>query len=97
MFGVQGGYSPSQRVCAPARVAVDWMAAVISSNLDRVRLRWLVKIFRDAGYPYMLMPDHAPYHPDETGKGRMRPSYAYQYGYIKALIQTVYSEVNDGS
>jgi len=52
----------------------------------------LAKVFRDVEYPYMLMPDHAPSHPDEAGTGRVRPSWAFQFGYIKALIQAVNSE-----
>ncbi len=41
---------------------------------------------KEAGYPYMLMPDHIPSHPDdpETLQG-----FAYAYGYIKGIIQAV--------
>ncbi|MBM3237514.1 hypothetical protein FJZ31_14585 [Candidatus Poribacteria bacterium] len=56
----------------------------------------LAKVFRDVEYPYMLMPDHAPGHPDEIlppgVSGRVRPAWAFQFGYIIALIQAVNSE-----
>jgi len=48
------------------------------------------KAFRDVEYPYMLMPDHAPQHPAE---GAGDQAFAFAYGYIKALIQAVNSEV----
>ena len=44
-------------------------------------------------YPYMLMPDHAPYHPDDVPpkgtSGRVRQAWAFQFGYIIAMIQAV--------
>ena len=47
----------------------------------------------DVEYPYMLMPDHAPHHPDDVsppgGSGRVRQAWAFQFGYIIALIQAV--------
>ena len=56
----------------------------------------LAKVFRNVEYPYMLMPDHAPGHPDDTSppgvSGRVRPAWAFQFGYIRALIQAVNSE-----
>ena len=53
----------------------------------------LMQVFRDVEYPYMLMPDHAPGHPDEAGMGRLSPSFAFEIGYIKAMIQAVNDEV----
>ncbi|MFC1551347.1 mannonate dehydratase [Candidatus Latescibacterota bacterium] len=50
----------------------------------------LAKVLRDVGYPYMLQPDHMPEHPDPLA---MRQGFAFQYGYIKALIQAVNSEL----
>lgn len=51
----------------------------------------LVKILNEAGYPYMLMPDHAPHHPDDVApqgtSGRVKQAWAFQFGYIIALIQ----------
>ena len=40
-------------------------------------------------YPYMVMPDHMPRHPDDPGGHQ---AFAYGYGYIKALIQAVSTE-----
>jgi mannonate dehydratase len=40
--------------------------------------------YRDAGYPYMMMPDHVPYHADDAGGSQ---AFAFAYGYIRALIQ----------
>ncbi len=37
-------------------------------------------------YPYMLMPDHMPQHPDDP---RGAQSYAFAYGYIKGIIQSL--------
>jgi mannonate dehydratase len=37
-------------------------------------------------YPYMVMPDHAPRHPDDE---HQHQAFAFAYGYIKALIQAV--------
>lgn len=45
-----------------------------------------IKVYRDVGYPYMMMPDHVPSHPDD--KGGMQ-AFAFAYGYIRALIQAV--------
>ena len=50
----------------------------------------LAKVLRDVEYPYMLQPDHMPEHPDPSAK---QQGFAFQYGYIKALIQAVNSEV----
>jgi mannonate dehydratase len=45
-----------------------------------------IRAYRDVGYPYMLMPDHVPVSPaDPSGL----QSFAYCYGYIRALIQAV--------
>ena len=55
----------------------------------------LAKVFRDVDYPYMLMPDHAPSHPDDRPPpgvtGRISPAWAFQFGYIIALVQAVNS------
>jgi len=51
----------------------------------------LIQAFRDVEYPYMLMPDHAPGHPDdvpaEGGSRRVRQAWAFQFGYIIGLMQ----------
>ena len=58
-----------------------------------VNMYQLAKILHDAGYAYMLMPDHAPHHPDDVPpkgvSGRVRQAWAFQFGYITALIQAV--------
>jgi mannonate dehydratase len=42
--------------------------------------------YKDTGYEYMLMPDHVPRH--ESDKGSLQ-SFAFCYGYIRALLQSV--------
>ena len=58
-----------------------------------VDMHGLAKIFHETGYPYMLMPDHAPHHPDDVApegvSGRVRQGWAFQFGYIRAMIQAV--------
>jgi mannonate dehydratase len=53
----------------------------------------LARIFQRTGYPYMLMPDHAPLHPDDVApkglSGRVRQGWAFQFGYIIAMIRAV--------
>ena len=43
-------------------------------------------VYREVEYPYMMMPDHVPYHADDPGGSQ---AFAFAYGYIRALIQTV--------
>jgi len=43
-------------------------------------------VYKEVGYPYMMMPDHVPVHPDD--KGGLQ-AFAFAYGYIRALIQAV--------
>ena len=45
-----------------------------------------IKVYREVGYPYMMMPDHVPQHPDDP---RGQQAFAFAYGYIKALIQAL--------
>ena len=45
-----------------------------------------IQVYKEVGYPYMLMPDHVPQAPDDP---RGLQSFAYCYGYIRALIQAV--------
>jgi mannonate dehydratase len=43
-----------------------------------------IQVYKEVGYPYLLMPDHVPQAPgDPSGL----QSFAYCYGYIRALIQ----------
>ncbi len=41
-------------------------------------------VYRDVGYPYLLMPDHVPYH-DADREGFQ--AFAFCYGYIRGLLQ----------
>ena len=41
-------------------------------------------VYREVGYPYMMMPDHVPHHADDPGGSQ---AFAFAYGYIRALIQ----------
>ena len=43
-------------------------------------------VYKEVGYPYLMMPDHVPYHPDDKGGDQ---AFAFAYGYIRALIQSV--------
>lgn len=43
-----------------------------------------IQVYRDVGYQYMMMPDHVPQAPGDPASLQ---SFAYCYGYIRALIQ----------
>jgi mannonate dehydratase len=43
-----------------------------------------IQVYREVGYPYLLMPDHVPQAPNDPGGLQ---SFAFCYGYIRALIQ----------
>jgi mannonate dehydratase len=45
-----------------------------------------IRVYKEVGYPYLLMPDHVPEAADDPGGLQ---SFAYCYGYIRALIQAV--------
>ena len=45
-----------------------------------------IQVYREVGYQYMLMPDHVPVAPNDPAGLQ---SFAYCYGYIRALIQAV--------
>jgi mannonate dehydratase len=46
----------------------------------------VAQTLREVEYPYMLMPDHVPQHPDDP---RGSQGFAFAYGYIKAILQTL--------
>ncbi len=46
----------------------------------------VAKTLWEVDYPYMLMPDHMPRHPDDPNG---RQAFAYGFGYIKAILQTL--------
>jgi len=45
-----------------------------------------IQVYKEVGYPYMMMPDHVPHHPDDPGGDQ---AFAFAYGHIRALIQAV--------
>jgi mannonate dehydratase len=45
-----------------------------------------IQVYKEVGYPYMLMPDHVPVAPNDPNGLQ---SFAFCYGYIRALIQSV--------
>ncbi len=50
----------------------------------------VMRILRDVQFAGSLCPDHMPRHPDDPGQLQ---AFAFGYGYIKALIHAVNSEV----
>ena len=48
-----------------------------------------MQALKEVGYGHMCVPDHAPGH-KEPGAGRQ--AFAYEFGYIKAMIQAVMDE-----
>ena len=66
-----------------------------------VNMFQLAQTLQDVGYKYMLMPDHAPSHPDQNQGAQYNSSdranvnygkgapFAFQFGYIIAIIQAV--------
>jgi mannonate dehydratase len=45
-----------------------------------------IEVYKEVGYKYMLMPDHVPVAPNDPDGLQ---SFAFCYGYIRALIQSV--------
>jgi len=52
-------------------------------NIDFVKV---IQVYKEVGYPYLLMPDHVPQAP---GDPNGLQSFAFCYGYIRARIQAV--------
>ena len=48
-----------------------------------------IRIYKDVGYKYMLMPDHVP---AIAGNDPRMVAFSYCYGYIAALLQAVNTE-----
>ena len=48
----------------------------------------LMKTLWEVGYPHMVVPDHAPGH---NAPGHKDQAFAFQFGYIKAVMQAVHS------
>jgi mannonate dehydratase len=51
-----------------------------------VNMVMAAQVYKEVEYPYMLMPDHVPTHPDDPDR---KQALAFSYGYIKAVIQAV--------
>ena len=45
-----------------------------------------IQVYQEVGYPYMIMPDHVPQAP---GDASGLQSFAYCYGYIRGLMQSL--------
>lgn len=45
-----------------------------------------IRVYREVGYPYMLMPDHVPIARNDPDSLQ---SFAYCYGYIRGLLQAL--------
>lgn len=52
-------------------------------DMNMVRV---AQTLREVGYEGMVMPDHMPKHPDDPDGNQ---AFAYCYGYIKAILQTL--------
>ena len=50
----------------------------------------IMRILRDTQFSGSICPDHMPNHPEDPGALQ---AFAFGYGYIKALIQAVNTEV----
>lgn len=44
-----------------------------------------MQALKEVGYPHMIVPDHAPGHKNSN----MKEAWAYEFGYIQAMIQAV--------
>jgi mannonate dehydratase len=54
-----------------------------------MNMHTLMVALKEVGYPHMVVPDHAPQH---AAPGSFEQAFAYQFGYIQAMIQAVQSE-----
>jgi mannonate dehydratase len=68
----------------------DYFKEVYPDNGD-MDLYQVARALRDVQYPYMIMPDHVPAHSDPASSLQ---AFAFCYGYIKAMIQAINSEVS---
>ena len=48
-----------------------------------------LRVYKEVGYDGMIMPDHVPHIEGDTGDAQ---AFAFAFGYIQALIQTVARE-----
>ena len=49
----------------------------------------VMRTLKEVEYPYLVMPDHVPRHPDDEGGLQ---AFAFSYGYIRAMVQVVKAE-----
>ena len=45
-----------------------------------------IKVYKEVGYKYMLMPDHVP---EINAKDPKMTAFSYCYGYINALLKSL--------
>ena len=57
-----------------------------NGDVDMIRA---MRVYKDVDYDGMIMPDHAPH---IAGDARNRQAYAFEFGYIAALIQLMHQE-----
>jgi mannonate dehydratase len=57
-----------------------------NGDVDMIRA---LRTYKEIGYDGMIMPDHAPSIPGDSGSAQ---AFAFEFGYIQALIQLVSSE-----
>lgn len=51
-----------------------------------MNMKVLMQTLKDVGYPHMVVPDHAPQH---EASGHMEQAFAFQFGFIKAMMLAV--------
>lgn len=51
-------------------------------------MREVMKVLKEVGYAGMVMPDHVP---TQEGDPNQLQGFAFAFGYIKALIESVYA------
>ena len=57
-----------------------------NGDLDFLKI---LRVLKEVEYPYMIMPDHVPGHPDPDSRYQ---AFAFSYGYIKALLHAISTE-----
>ncbi len=53
-------------------------------DVGSVNMIEALKTYQEVGYPYMIMPDHVPAIPGDTGGAQ---AFAFAFGYMQALLQ----------
>jgi len=48
----------------------------------------ILKVYREVGYEDLLMPDHSPVVPGESGDQSQRENFPFEFGFIRGLIQS---------